>query len=372
MSLENISKQTSRFYAPQYKVLIEGKDASHIVKEVTVEEDKEKLSRFSMTVAVNYDREKGAFEWLDHPLFQAGNNVEIKMGYIEPITMIKAKIYEVKANFFSGNAPVLNVSGFDGACRLLKKTPQKPFVKKSYSDIVEKIADEVKINAKVDPTHTFKKDLIRKNTDKSYYQFIKLLADEVNFEFRIGRDGVLYFVKRNDEAEEILTLTWEKDLISFNPKMNISELISEVEVRAHNEKNPKEPIVGIAKIGDEHKQDKKIKKDKKASQVAETFCPDTKKVVSLNHAVSKKEAEEIAESILQKASDSLVKGDGECVGIPQIEPMKSIRLENLGKKFSGKYYIVSTRHTCNDSGYRTSFTVSKNSIGLSEAAGWKR
>ena len=364
MTMEKLSKQTARFYAPQCHILIEGKDVSHIIKEVTVEEDKEKLSRFSMTIAVNYDRQKGIFDWLDHPLFQAGNSVQIKMGYTEQITVISAKIDEVKANFFSGEAPVLHISGVDGPCALTKKTPQKTFSKMSYSQIVQKIAKELKITAKIDPIHTFKKSLIRKKNEKSYYQFIRSLAEEINYEFRIGRDGILYFVKRNDEAQEILTLTWEQDLISFNPKMNISELIYEVEVRVHNDKNPYKPIVATAKAGEEKKQDKKNKKNKKASEYVQKICPGAKKTVTLHESITKDQAKVIAQSILSKASDTFIQGSGECIGIPQIEPMKNIRLENIGERFKGKYYVLSTRHIYNDQGYRTSFTVSKNALDV--------
>ena len=63
-----------------------------------------------------------------------------------------------------------------------------------------------------------------------------------------------------------------------------------------------------------------------------------------------------------------MKGNAECIGIPQIEPMRTIKLENLGKRFSGRYYITSATHTINDSGYRTSFSVSKNSIDFSEGS----
>ncbi len=65
---------------------------------------------------------------------------------------------------------------------------------------------------------------------------------------------------------------------------------------------------------------------------------------------------------LNKASDSLIEGEGECIGIPQIRTGVTICLEKLGKRFSGKYYVKGTTHTINSSGYRTRFSVKRNAL----------
>jgi phage protein D len=73
-------------------------------------------------------------------------------------------------------------------------------------------------------------------------------------------------------------------------------------------------------------------------------------------------ANAIAQSELNKANDTLIEGDGVCIGMPQIRPGVNIRLERMGKKFSGKYYVKETTHTIDNSGYRTNFKVKRNAI----------
>jgi hypothetical protein len=76
LALEIISKETLDFYAPRFEVEIERKkipiNISKIIKDVRVEEAKDKASTFSLTVSVEYDSKEGGFKWLDDPLFKEG------------------------------------------------------------------------------------------------------------------------------------------------------------------------------------------------------------------------------------------------------------------------------------------------------------
>jgi phage protein D len=361
MALETISTETLNFYAPRFEVEIEGKklsaNISKIIKEVRVEEEKDKASRFSMTVNVEYDLEKGGFKWLDNPLFREGNKVSIKMGYGSNMhTMITGRIYELASGFFSGDAPTLTISGYDVSCHLRRRSPEKTYVNKTYSEIVQDIAGK-EFKTVIESTEKFER-VIRKNSDISYYEFIKEdLAPKVEYEFRIDRDNKLYFGKPKDDQTEIVTLQWGKDLISFNPRMRLSELVTQVQVRGHNPQDPDSPIVETAPSGSERPQERGRRT---GSQIAGEFCPEATKVVTLRRPVSRSQARKIALSILNEASDTLFTGRGECIGIPRIKPLVAIRLEKLGERFSGKYYVVSATHTINDSGYRTGFDVKRN------------
>ncbi len=365
MALEIISKETLDFYAPRFEVEIERKkipiNISKIIKDVKVEESKDKASTFSLTVSVEYDTKKGGFKWLDDPLFKEGNKVSIKMGYgSNTHTMITGRIYEISSSFFSGDAPTLTLTGYDHSCELRRRSGERTFRDKKYSEIVQEIAGDTGFqNPIIDPTGKFE-SVIRKDSDKSYYQFIKEdLAANVRYEFGIDRDNRLYFIKPKDDKTEIVTLEWGKDLISFNPRMRLSELVTEVEVRGHNPQDPNSPIVETATAGSEQPQERGRRT---GSQLAGELCPESKRVVTIRAPVSKGQAKAIALSILNEASDTLFTGSGECIGIPQIKPLVAIRLEKLGDRFSGKYYVESVTHTLNDSGYRTSFTVKRNAI----------
>lgn len=365
MAEKKLKLETIDFYAPRFEVEIEGKKIpytiSKIIKEVRVEEVKNLASRFSIIVNDEYDTKKGEFKGLaEDSIFEEGNEVTIKMGYGSKKlpTMLIGRIDELESNFFSGDAPTLTLSGFDFSCEFRK--PSKagpPFPKMSYSKIVEKIVKKYKFPFEIEHTEKLDKVISKKN-DISDYKFIMELAKKCSREFGIDRE-TLYFVKSQADKDEIVTLEWGKHLISFNPRMRLSALYSKVEVRGHNSNDPKKPISGTANPGDESVKDKK---GKTGSQIANELCPESKKVVTVINPISNEQAKEIALSIFNKASDTLFTGSGECIGIPQIKPQVAIRIENVGKRFCGKYYVESATHVINDSGYRTSFKVNKNSV----------
>lgn len=364
MAEKKLKLETIDFYAPRFEVEIEGEkissDILKIIKEVRVEEEKDLASRFSMTVNDEYDTKKGEFKGLaEDSIFKEGNMVTIKMGYGGKLdTMINGRIDELESNFFSGDAPTLTISGFDFSCEFRKPSLGKPFPNMSYSEIVEEIAKDKFKFCKIH--HTDKLDkVISKKDDTSNYNFIQELARDCNREFGIDRENTLYFIKSQAYKDEIVTLEWGKYLISFNPKMRLSDLYSKVEVRGHNSEDPKKPISGTANPGDESVKEKKCKT---GSQIAKELNLESEKVLTVKCPISNEQAKEIALSILNKASDTLFTGSGECIGLPQIKPQVAIRIENVGEKFCGKYYVESATHVINDSGYRTSFKVNKNSV----------
>ncbi|MFZ0388991.1 MAG: hypothetical protein WAN36_00920, partial [Calditrichia bacterium] len=77
---------------------------------------------------------------------------------------------------------------------------------------------------------------------------------------------------------------------------------------------------------------------------------------------SQAEADQQAECILNERAEELIRGTAETIGIPELLAGKNVELAGLGKKFSKTYYIVSTRHTVDSSGYRTSFDVRESTI----------
>jgi phage protein D len=133
-------------------------------------------------------------------------------------------------------------------------------------------------------------------------------------------------------------------------------VLSEVEVRGHNPRDPGSPIIGRATAGSELSQESG---KKPASQA----CPTVSKRIITNVIVtSVNHANAIAKSALNNASASFIEGTVESIGIQQIKPGVNIKLEKMGKRFSGKYYVLETTHTINDNGYKTSFKVSRNAV----------
>jgi hypothetical protein len=366
LALEKISKETLNFYAPRFEVEIQDKKlAANISKQILNVEIDEKIdlgATFKFTMNDEFDLETQEFKWLDHPLFKEGNTVTIKMGYGANLnTMIMGKITKIEPSFFSGEIPTLTISGHDLSYDYLKKerSGERTFVDKRYSDMARTIASEAGLLAVVDETGKSEPIVYRKDSDVSYYAFLEEIKTKAGC-YQFDVDGkTMYFIKPGDDRKEILTLELKKDIISFSPTIKTTELVTEVEVRGHNPKDPKTPIIGRAILGSEKIQEPG---KKTGSQIAKERYGSVKRVITNVVVTSKEHADAIAKCELNKASDSLIEGDGECIGIPQLRKGVNIRLEKMGVRFSGKYYVKRTTHTLNDSGYRTSFTVKRNAI----------
>jgi phage protein D len=359
MTLENLSTESSNFYAPRFEVEIRHKklraEMEKAIIDISVTETINRGASFELTVHDEFDMETQEFRWLDHELFDVGNEICIKMGYGNRLdTMIIGSITRLEPSFFAGDTPTLRVIGQDISYDVLKRaSPERSFIG-TYSDVARIIASEARLNAVVDDTRF--RTTVRKRNDETYYSFLNRLRREVGYEFRIeGRK--MYFVRPRNEEREILTLELGKDIISFAPTMRTSGLLTEVEFRGYDPSNPRTPIIGRAGTGSESGHEAG---EDTGSQVAQRYG--TVKRVITGVVNSREEAEAHAEAELNEASGSLVEGRVECIGIPQIRAGVNVKIEKVGSRFSGKYYVVGSTHRIGSNGYKTSFFVGRNSV----------
>lgn len=369
MTLETLAKKDLDFYAPRFEVMIgEKKLAVNVSKEiidVTVSEKIDTGATFKLTLHDEFDMNKQKFKWLDEANFTVGNLITIDMGYGSNLSrMIMGNITSLEPSFFASETPTLTIGGQDLSYDYMKRpTPARDFSEKKYSDIAQTIAQEAGLLAVVDdskePTGKFEPTICKKN-DETYYAFLSRLKDKIAFIFDI-KGQTMYFVKPEDDKKEILALELGKDIISFSPTLKTTGLLAGVEVRGHNPRDPKTPIIGRAMAGSEtNKERGKITGSELLAKKNSKHLPI--KIITDVVVNSQEHAEAIAKAELIKASDTLIEGKVECIGLPQIRTGVSVILDKMGERFSGKYYVTETTHTVNNSGYRTSFSVKSNSV----------
>ena len=349
------------YYAPGFWVEVNGSrlsaEISKIIKTLTVTMELSKPTNFRFDVQDEFKDER--FEWLGNDLFKYGNNLIIHMGYTGNMhKMLEGKIQNISAKFFEGTAPSFTVDGTDNGYEFLNvESGPKVFTNKTDSDIAKKIADLANLKAEVDDTTTVFPTKT-KNAGKSYFEFLSdLVESNPGYTFYLS-EKVLYFVKGRKDKDSILTLKWGQDLISFNPTLDTREVVSEVIVRGWNSVT-KEPIEVSAKAGEETTQEQG---KQSASQIAQEIYGDIVKIIAGRPVSSVEEARQIAESELEKSSDSFIKGTADTIGIPELKPDVCITIEGLGEWFSGKYYVEKVVHTIDNNGYRSKFDVKRNAV----------
>jgi phage protein D len=363
MSLAKLASSTSNFYVPRFEIKIEGSKLppalANSIMDISVVEKINEGARFTFKVHDEFDMKDEKFKWLDHKLLDVGSKVAISMGYGSDLEeMMTGKITDLSPVFFTGEPPSITVSGYDLTYEIMKtwSSGAHPFKNMTVSDIAGQIAKKAGLKAVMDKT-TEKVNRTKAN-NVTYLAFLQEQADNEGFQLRIDRD-TLYFKKPEDDKKEIYTLVLGKDIISFKPKMNTSQILPEVEVRGHDSNNPAKAIVGKAKAGSERTQESGRQT---ASQWAKKKTKTEKKVINNAMLESVNQANNRALAVLNRANDTFIMGDVECVGIPKIRAGVCIKLEKMGERFSGKYYVVGTTHKIGESGYRTTFEVKRNAV----------
>lgn len=347
-------------YAPRFLIKINNAEiaaeVSHSIKSVLIEQELNTTNSFRFEVQ---DEFRGhGFKWLEHGLFKFGNAVSIAMGYTgNLVKMVEGKIQDISAVFVQSIAPSFTVEGADSSYVFLT-TPSKAvtFTKKTDSQIVTEIAREAQMEADVDDTtqvHPTK----TKNAGESFFNFLQNLAADNGFGLTLaGRK--LHFKAPQKGADPVLGLTWGKDLISFHPRLNTSQALSEVVVRSRDRTN-KQTIEARVRAGEERQQetDRRL-----ASNVVREIHGDVVKVITNRPVRSVEQAREKALAELERASDTFITGTAEVIGIPQLQPGMCLAIGGLGTWFSGKYYIQRVTHRIDASGYRSSLEVKRNAL----------
>jgi uncharacterized protein len=368
-SITELEKHHHDFYAPTFEVLVNGRDllTTELVEitEAQVDSTLEGMDQFSFTVNGVFNVDKREFMTENTvavdaitKLFPFGSEVEIRMGYMDRRSralLHRGMISSIKTSFPATGVPQITVSGYDLSYCMKHNKKSRPWDDRKDSQIATAIAGEYHLDAKVEDSQ-----VVHARTEQNQQtdqEFLAKLAERNGFEVYTF-DRVLHFHKPHSDRTAVIRLAWGAGLVSFTPEINISEQITEVEVRGWNVATKRE-IVGKARSGDELGRDGG---EQSGGEVVKAACRE-KKTLKMRYPVrSQQEADQKARSILKQRSELFVQGSGESIGIPEILPNTNIQLEGLGRLFSKTYFVEQATHTVNASGYKTTFKVKETTV----------
>lgn len=346
------------FLAPAFQIMIEGKNIqkeSMIISSVKVEMSVQSTAdSFSFTIANAFDYASREFNsaWIED-YFTPAKSVEIKMGYVDKLeTVMVGVITKVTYEYPKNGYPTIQVSGMDLSFVMMRGKKIVDWSGKKFSDIVSEIGKQYALHLDIDPSdkvHSYHAQSFKDN-----FNFIKSLAEEINYDFSIIGQ-TLYFKKPLTDTTPVIEFEWGKHLHSFSVTYDIADQVSKVVV-VGTENQKKEVYIGEAS---------KVKKlgtnSKTGVDLMKTFgvnADDYQK----EELKSVDEAQKRAEAILNEKSMKMVKGSGECIGLPEMQAGRYIQIKKIGKKLSQPYHIQTVSHTIGKSGYITSFTFRGNAI----------
>ncbi len=344
---------------PSFDVIIDGTalslEAKAHVESVTVDDSVEMPSMFTVDIIGAEDLKK-PFPWVDdEELFAIGKAVEVKLGYGSSLeTVFKGEITALEPEFTSTRLPSMIVRGYDRRHRLQRGRKTRTFVKQKDSQIASKIASEAGLTADAEDTKVTHDYVIQANqTDMN---FLLDRARRIQFEVVVADKKLLFRPVQNSKGE-VLTITPADHLLEFSPRLSSAMQASEVNVRGWSPKDKKE-IVGKAKTGDESST---MGGRKSGPKLAEAAFGAAAVLVTAAPVMTQAEADQMAKARFNEWALAFIIGGGTCLGRTDMRAGKVIKIDGIGKRFGGQYYVVSASHRFSArNGYLTYFEVRRN------------
>jgi uncharacterized protein len=344
---------------PQIDLLINGSPVSaavlRYVEDIVVDDSVELPSMFAFAVTSS-DAQEEDKPWVDNEdLFAVGNQVEIKMGEAGKLaSLIVGEITALEPEFLVSRIPLLKVRGYDRRHRLQRGRKTRTFVQKKDSDIAEEVGQGAGVTLKAtDSGITLDYVLQANQTD---WDFLCERARLIRYEVAVEDKSVLFRPVGNDQSE-ILTLDMNNDLLEFYPRLSSAGQATEVKVQSWSIKD-KQAVLGDSRQGDEVST---MGGSSSAATIVGDAFGDAVAVVSDQPVAAQAEADQIAKARFNELALELVTGEGICRGRTDIRAGKVIKIDGIGKRFGGQYYVTSAIHRYSAAnGYVTEFMVGRN------------
>jgi uncharacterized protein len=356
MQFQDLHDKHDGFYEPWFEVRLADKvnqlaesktkftGSDGIVSDVSVETTISGADRFSFTLNNLFDRSgNGAFAGLNPEFFSVDKRVQISIGYRDLTPIFVGTIQSANPTFPAGGSPTVNVSGYGLLQDMMTGTHTKSWRKSEKGADPKKVkdsevADEIVskdhygfTNRQITDTKLKLRQIVQEK--QSDYQFLQERAKRYNFEV-FARERTFFFREPAETQEPKVTLKYGESLNSVSFGRNETSQVGQVKTVSSNPKGGKEGITGTAGRGGSNAETKTLPV----------------------RAESEAEAKQIAQAELGRIKEARVTGNGETIGLPEIQAGDTIQLDGLGQ-FSKRYYITSTSHRIGGSGYTTTFQI---------------
>lgn len=341
MEFTKLQSKYDDFYTPRYVVTVGGQEfrESHgVITSVSVDATLDGADHFSLSVDGLFDHKHRRFEGFEWDQFPVGEQVTIDVGYgdqLEPVLV--GSINSIKPDFPADGSPTVTVSGYGRYHELTKGTHSESWDDATDAEAASKVADKYGFGEiTVDDTSVPHPKLVQDDeTDAAFLGRLAKRNDSGNgpFEVVVRRDAFHFGEPRDDRAPPT-TLRYGESLQSFSPEFSDATQLETVEVR-HWDPKKKETIVGSAERDGTGQGTRVVRKPVR----------------------SREEAEQIAQATLDGESEQTLRGQGQTIGLPEIDVGQTIELAGLGDRFSRVYYVEGVTHRIGPSGYTTSFDV---------------
>lgn len=247
----------------------------------------------------------------------------------------------------------LTVRGYDRSHRLHRGTKTRTFLKQTDDDMVKKIAADHGLRADAEPTKERHEYIVQDN--QSDMVFLRERAARLGFQIMV-EDKTLHFRRADKAPKAAPDLEWGVNLLSFRTRLTAVAQPSTVQVRGWDAL-AKAPIVGQATRAS---QPSKIGDGQTGGSAADKAFESNRTLVITDRLVlTKAEADQYAQATLDDQSGDYLTAEGRCLGAPELRAGCIVKIDGVGKRLGGTYFITATRHEYTATeGFMTTFYAS--------------
>jgi phage protein D len=351
--------QSRGLLVPDFDIIINGSSmpvkVEPYVSELAVDIDTELPNMFRVEIE-GIETTEADIPWIDEQsLFAVGDVVEIKLGYSGELkTLIIGEVTSLEPEFTFYRPPKLIVRGYDRRHRLLRGRKTRTFVQQKDSDIAAQIASEAGLSCQGTDTQVVHDYVAQVN--QTDMEFLQERARRLQYEI-LMQDKTLIFRPVANAESAVLTLDLDDDLLEFYPRLSAVYQVNEVKIRGWNPQEKKE-IIGQAKKGAEASR---MGGKETGAALAESKFGQAATQIGDRPILTQAEADQLAKAKFNNVGLAFITGEGVCCGRTDLSAGKVIKIDGIGKRFSGEYYITSAiHHYSSHAGYQTRFTVRRN------------
>jgi phage protein D len=352
-------------YVPDCEVTISGfpipLDLRASLMSVRFDESMEGANRVELQFA------NQGLAFLDHPLLQLTNGLELWLGYLPNglMHMFKGTITGVDPHFPANGMPTMTISAHDFMLRLTEGTKSRAFPWYLPDSVVAVIvAAENFLITEPDPAAAITGALNvfnqrpRYQFKKSDYKFLKAMAAEYGFDMWVDGDFMNFRFLMPGVPQPEIELDWGSSLVDFAPKHTSIGQIVAVTFKVYVQEI--KTSFGITVKWDGDTIGVRVMPVMFAEQLetveATIGFPD----IPLDSPV---DAIKYVLGEIRRRVNNRTTGKGTAVGDPRLRVGEVIALGGIGVGLSGATYrLTSVSHSLNASGYQTAFEVRKELI----------
>lgn len=374
-------------WPPTFLVSIGGqKLTSDITQDIisfVFEDNEEEADLLELTVANRYG------QFTDDPMFQEGNVVEAKWGYVGNMSPLKKCVIKEISYDFPVGVPTIKLKAYDKGVVIAQDDVQKNWTAAppglTASQIAEKIAAKHGLKPVIEPSAGPLVKVAQAN--ESDMKFLARLAKEARpasgkecagYSFFIEGDELHFHPADYGQAPSQSFEYFGKSenvLISFQPEtLSQTSDAGASGVKAKGV-DPRSKAPTEQAAGNTETPDRAVMGDlhwdlASGAETQEAAKPDKGKIAvdatasaTRHEEPSRPAGKDQADAAFKKGEAGQLKATAQTIGIPSLRAKRTIEITGVGRKFSGAYYVTSVRHQIDGSGYLCELKLKRNAVG---------